>query len=83
MDFERHQNLHTIIMLKDVLRKWWHAELSFADRHGIVQEWQRGDVTPPANDFCRLALFSKEGFRRCNESVKVCLLYTSPSPRDS
>src|SRR5687768_763988 len=71
MDFDRHQNLHTIIMLKDVLRKWWQAELSFADRNGVVQEWQRGEVVPPANDFCRLSLFSREGMRRCGQSVRV------------
>ncbi|MBF5044020.1 sigma-54-dependent Fis family transcriptional regulator [Aggregicoccus sp. 17bor-14] len=71
MDFERHQNLHTIIMLKDVLRKWWNAELSFADRDGVVQPWQRGEITPPANDFCRLSLFSREGLRRCSQSVRV------------
>jgi transcriptional regulator with PAS, ATPase and Fis domain len=71
MDFEKHQNLHTIIMLKDVIRKWWQAELSFADRNGVVQEWQRGDITPPPNEFCRLSLSSKEGLRRCNGSVRA------------
>ncbi|MDQ3265653.1 MAG: hypothetical protein M3Y59_18675 [Myxococcota bacterium] len=29
MDFARHQHLHTIIMLRDVIRKWWRCELSF------------------------------------------------------
>ncbi|HEX4620974.1 MAG TPA: sigma 54-interacting transcriptional regulator, partial [Myxococcaceae bacterium] len=71
MDFEKHQNLHTIIMLKDVIRKWWRCELSFADRNGTVLDWQKGDIVPPPNDFCRLSLFSKEGFRRCNQSVRV------------
>jgi two-component system, NtrC family, response regulator HupR/HoxA len=71
MDFERHQNLHTIIMLKDVIRKWWRSELSFADRNGLVLEWQKGEIVPPPNDFCRLSLFSKEGLRRCSQSVKV------------
>ena len=61
MDFEKYQNLHTIIMLKDVIRKWWQAELSFADKHGVVHEWQRGDIIPPPNDFCRLSLLSQGG----------------------
>ena len=30
-----------------------------------------GKIVPSDNEFCRQALFSKEGFRRCNESVKV------------
>ena len=71
MDFERYQNLHTIVMLRDVLRKWWRAELTFADRNGTVFDWSKGQISPPPNDFCRLALFSKEGFRRCTASVRV------------
>ncbi len=71
MDFEKYQNLHTIIMLKEVMRKWWQAELAFADKHGVVQEWQRGELMPPPNDFCRLSLLSKEGGRRCGQSVRV------------
>ncbi len=71
MDYERYQNLHTIVMLRDILRKWWRAELTFADKSGQVIEWSRGPIVPPPNDFCRLALFSKEGFRRCGSSVRV------------
>ncbi|MFO0600457.1 MAG: sigma 54-interacting transcriptional regulator [Myxococcaceae bacterium] len=71
MDYERYQNLHTIVMLRDILRKWWRAELTFADKHGTVIEWAKGAITPPPNDFCRLSLFSKEGFRRCTASVRV------------
>jgi len=56
MDFERHQNLHTIIMLKDVIRKWWRSELCFADKNGTVLDWQKG---------------SKEGFRRCSQSFRT------------
>ncbi len=71
MDFDRYQNLHTIVMLRDILRKWWRAELSFADKDGAVLDWAKGTITAPPNDFCRLALFSKEGFRRCCASVRV------------
>ncbi|MCP3144474.1 sigma 54-interacting transcriptional regulator [Pyxidicoccus xibeiensis] len=71
MDFEKHLNLHTIIMLRDVIRKWWQVELSYADRHGVVHDWQRGEIVPPPNDFCRMSLSSKEGLRRCGQSVRV------------
>ncbi|NOK05884.1 MULTISPECIES: sigma 54-interacting transcriptional regulator [Myxococcus] len=71
MDYGKHLNLHTIIMLRDVIRKWWQVELAFADRHGVVHEWQRGEVSPPPNAFCRAALTSKEGLRRCGQSVRV------------
>jgi transcriptional regulator with PAS, ATPase and Fis domain len=71
LDYDKYQNLHTIIMLKDVIRKWWRVELSFADKTGVVLDHVKGEITPPANDFCRLSLFSKEGYRRCNQSVRV------------
>src|SRR5437868_14630604 len=66
-----YEKLHTIQMLKDIIRKWWRVELAFADAKGYVLDHAEGKVIPPNNDFCRLSLFSKEGFRRCNESVKV------------
>ncbi|WP_426751857.1 sigma 54-interacting transcriptional regulator [Myxococcus sp. Y35] len=71
MDYGKHLNLHTIIMLRDVIRKWWQMELAFADRHGVVHAWQHGDITPPPNAMCRLALTSKEGLRRCGQSIRV------------
>lgn len=72
-EYERYQNLHTIVMLKDVIRKWWRMELSFADRQGSGLDYHRGDPLPAQNDFCRLSLFCKEGNRRCSESVRVLL----------
>ena len=71
MDLERHQNLHTIIMLREVIRKWWRAELHLVDRNGNVLDWQRGaDIPPTPNECCRLSLTSREGMRRCNQSVR-------------
>src|SRR5690349_4093275 len=75
MDYEKQLNLHTIVMLRDVIRKWWRCELGLADKTGAVIDWQKGETvaqnfTTP-NDFCRLSLFSKEGFRRCCTSLKV------------
>ncbi|HEX4458351.1 MAG TPA: sigma 54-interacting transcriptional regulator [Polyangia bacterium] len=58
-------------MLREVIRKWWRVELAFADPKGYVLDHAEGKVIPPNNDFCRMALFSKEGFRRCNDSVKL------------
>jgi transcriptional regulator with PAS, ATPase and Fis domain len=70
IDLRPYEKLHTIQMLKDVIRKWWGVELAFADAKGYVLDHAEGKVVPPNNEFCRLALFSKEGFRRCNDSVK-------------
>ncbi|RMG20896.1 MAG: sigma-54-dependent Fis family transcriptional regulator [Deltaproteobacteria bacterium] len=70
MDQKHYQDLHTIVMLKDVIRKWWGLELAIADASGYVLDHAEGKIIPPNNDFCRLSLFSKEGLRRCNASVK-------------
>src|SRR5262250_2811784 len=71
VDLFRCRKLHTFLLLKDVIRRWWGVELAIADAKGYVLDHAEGKIIPPANDFCRLTLFSKEGFRRCNESVKV------------
>jgi transcriptional regulator with GAF, ATPase, and Fis domain len=71
IDLRPYEKLHTIQMMKDIIRRWWQVELAFADAKGYVLDHAEGKVVPPNNDFCRMALFSKEGFRRCNESVKV------------
>jgi two-component system response regulator HupR/HoxA len=71
MDRERHQNLQSIIMLREIIRKWWRAELHFADRHGQVLDWNRGEgIASAASACCRLARGSREGLRRCNQSVR-------------
>ena len=71
MDPEKRQNLPTIIMLRDIIRKWWRAELHFADPHGHVEEWRSGeDIPPTPNPCCRLSLTSPEGLRRCTQSVR-------------
>src|SRR5215831_10588171 len=71
IDLRPYGKLHTFLLLKDVIRRWWGVELALADATGYVLDHAEGKIIPPANDYCRLALFSKEGFRRCNESVKV------------
>ena len=71
IDLRPYEKLHTILMLKEVIRKWWGVELAFADARGYCLDHAEGKIIPPANDFCRASLFSKEGFRRCNESVKA------------
>jgi transcriptional regulator with PAS, ATPase and Fis domain len=70
-DLRPYEKLQSILLLKDVIRRWWNVELAFADTRGYVLDHAEGKIIPPNNDFCRLALFAPEGFRRCNESVKI------------
>jgi two-component system, NtrC family, response regulator HupR/HoxA len=70
VDLRPYGRLHTIQLLKDVVRKWWGVELAFADAKGYVLDHAEGKIIPPGNEFCRIALFSKDGFRRCNESIR-------------
>src|SRR5688572_16895430 len=70
VDLRQYEKLHTIHMLKEMIRRWWGVELAFADARGYVLDHAEGKIIPPSNDYCRAALFSKEGFKRCNESVR-------------
>jgi transcriptional regulator with PAS, ATPase and Fis domain len=70
VDLRPYQKLHTIQMLKGILRKWWKVELAFADATGYVLDHADGKLAPPNNELCRIALSSKEGFKRCNESLR-------------
>ena len=58
-------------LIRDLMRRWWGLELALADSKGYVLDHADGKLFPSQNELCRLALFSKEGFRRCNESVRV------------
>jgi len=71
VDLRRFRELPTVALIRDVLRRWWGLELAFADAKGYVLDHADGKIFPSQNELCRLALFSKEGFRRCNESVRV------------
>ena len=71
IDLRPYAKLHSVVLLKGIIRRWWGVELAIADASGYVLDHAEGKIVPPANDYCRAALFSKEGFRRCNESVKL------------
>ncbi len=70
IDLRRYEKLHSIQLLKGILRKWWKVELAFADATGYVLDHAEGRLAPPNNRICEWALSSKEGFRRCNESLR-------------
>ena len=71
VDLKQYGQLHTVRAVRDLIRRWWGLELAFADDRGYVLEHAEGKIVPSDNEFCRQALFSKEGFRRCNDSIKV------------
>ncbi|MCA9680322.1 MAG: sigma 54-interacting transcriptional regulator [Kofleriaceae bacterium] len=71
MDLRPYRALHSIQLVRETLRRWWGLELAIADSKGYVVDHADGKIFPSQNELCRLALFSKEGFRRCNESIKV------------
>ena len=58
-------------MIREIARAWWGLEVAFSDANGYVIDHADGKIFPSQNGFCRMALFSKEGFRRCNDSIKV------------
>jgi two-component system response regulator HupR/HoxA len=76
--------LHTVSMLKEVIRKWWQVDIGFADAAGHLSDhsWGGTEPVPPAgNDFCRLMLGSKAGRRRCLSSVREIHRLLRPGTR--
>jgi transcriptional regulator with GAF, ATPase, and Fis domain len=71
VDLRQFNELPTVRAIRDLVRRWWGLELAFADEKGYVLDHADGKIVPSDNEFCRQALFSKEGFRRCNDSVKL------------
>lgn len=71
MDFIKYQNLHTILMLNELIRKWWRLELSFADEHGTVGEWNQKRSRHSSNELCRTSMSAEEGRRRCSQAIRV------------
>jgi transcriptional regulator with PAS, ATPase and Fis domain len=70
-DLRQYRKLHSVRVISELIRRWWKLELAFADDKGYVLDHADGKIFPSGNEFCRHALFSKEGFKRCNDSVKV------------
>jgi len=53
-----------------LVRKWYRTEAALVDKSGYVKNHERGELIPPHNSVCAQTLASKEGFRRCNVSVR-------------
>jgi two-component system response regulator HupR/HoxA len=71
VDLKQFKELPTIRTIRELVRRWWGLELAFADERGYVLDHADGKIVPSDNEFCRQALFAKEGFRRCNDSIKL------------
>ena len=71
VDLKQFGELHSVRTVRELIRRWWGLELAFADERGYVLDHADGKIFPSDNEFCRQALFSKEGFRRCNDSIKL------------
>lgn len=54
----------------ELVRHWYRTEAALADPSGYVKNHDKGEVIPPHNGVCAKVLQSREGFRRCNLSVK-------------
>jgi hypothetical protein len=76
--------LHTVSMLREVIRKWWQVDIGLADAAGRLSDhsWGGPEPVPPAgNDFCRQMLNSKAGRRRCLSSVREIHRLLRPGTR--
>lgn len=71
VDLRIYDELHSVQAIRTLVRTWWNLEMAYADSSGYVLDHADGNIFPSGNEFCKKALNSKEGFRRCNESIKA------------
>ncbi|MCP4449752.1 MAG: AAA domain-containing protein [Myxococcales bacterium] len=71
VDLRQFDELHSVHAICILVREWWQLEVAYADASGYVLDHADGNIFPSGNEFCRKALGSQEGFRRCNESLKA------------
>ncbi len=71
VDLRIYDELHSVQAIRTLVRAWWKLEIAYADANGYVLDHADGNIFPSGNEFCKKALHSKEGFRRCNESIKA------------
>ncbi len=71
VDLRPYRKLHAVRAVSELIRNWWRLELAFADASGYPLDHAEGNIFPSGNEFCSRALFTKEGFRRCNDTVKL------------
>jgi len=69
-DLRAYESLHVVGLVRGLLRRWWKLELGIAGPSGDVPDYAAGRITPPGNEYCRQALFSKEGLAKCSASVR-------------
>ncbi|MBZ0119516.1 MAG: hypothetical protein K8H88_21175, partial [Sandaracinaceae bacterium] len=65
LDLERHERLRGVQVARAILRDAFNLELVIVGAGGPLAH-QRGGVMVGSSEVCRSALFSREGFARCD-----------------
>jgi two-component system, NtrC family, response regulator HupR/HoxA len=70
-ELSRYEKLQTVTKLREMIRRMWKVELSFALNEGTVFDSSRGKaVSTNANLFCNKCLLDSEGLKKCDKTVK-------------
>ncbi|MBW1810080.1 MAG: sigma 54-interacting transcriptional regulator [Deltaproteobacteria bacterium] len=69
-DPRRYLGLHTVSMLRELIRKWWQVDIGFADSSGRLLDEAWGQVPVSGNDFCRALLTADQGRKVCLKCVR-------------
>jgi two-component system, NtrC family, response regulator HupR/HoxA len=69
-DSRGYLGLHTVGMLRELIRKWWQVDIGFADASGRLLDEAWGNIPASGNDFCRALLAATPGRKRCLKSVR-------------
>ena len=81
-DPRRYLGLHTVGMLRELIRKWWQVDIGLADDSGRLVDDAWGNIPPSGNDFCRALLSSGRGKKKCLRSIReINAKLSASSPR--
>ncbi len=64
-EWTKYVRLRAVKSLTDIIRRWFHVEIAFADDTGYVRAYAGGKIFDPTNAVCRMVLQTREGFRGC------------------
>ncbi len=78
----RYLTLRSVSMLRDLVRKWWRAEIGITDSNGRVMSQAWYPVPAGGNDFCRAVRTCKRGAGKCARSIKEMQSRIRRNPRE-
>src|SRR3989338_5624666 len=73
MNWDDFEHIHVIRKLREILSKWWHTEIFFADDRGFIRGIDREKDHEYKNLICNLILQTDTGFDVLSNFAKTAV----------